>query len=219
MMKVAVLDYGIGNVRSIINALTNIGADPVLTSEPDLIMSADALILPGVGAFARGMQNLHERNLVDLIHSFVDTGKPFMGICLGMQMLLEESEEFGYNKGLGLIKGKVIKLPLESGGAEKLPHISWNEIIEPSPGRWDNTLLETTKSSSDVYFIHSYVALPDNEKDVLTHTFYGNGYFCSAVQRDNIIGFQFHPEKSGELGLKMLSKFVELTKKTNYEST
>ncbi|KYG82843.1 imidazole glycerol phosphate synthase subunit HisH [Roseivirga echinicomitans] len=218
MIKVAVLDYGIGNVRSITNALNSIGAEPILTSDSELILSADALILPGVGAFAKGMQNLKDRNLVGLIHQFVNSGKPFLGICLGMQMLLDESEEFGLNEGLGLIKGKVVKLPLKLGNEEKLPHVSWNEILPPSHGRWNNTLLESTAPSSDVYFIHSYVALPADQSDVLSHTFYGDGYFCSAVQKDNITGFQFHPEKSGVLGLKMLSEFIESTRKINYES-
>lgn len=218
MIKVAVLDYGLGNVRSITNALTNIGVAPILTSDCELILSADALILPGVGAFAKGMQNLKDRNLIGLIHQFVDSGKPFLGICLGMQMLLGESEEFGFNKGLGLIKGKVIKLPLKFGGSEKLPHVSWNEILPPSQDRWNNTLLESTAPSSDVYFIHSYVALPNDQGDVLSYTSYGDGYFCSAIQKDNITGFQFHPEKSGALGLNMLSEFIKSTRKINYES-
>jgi glutamine amidotransferase len=112
----------------------------------------------------------------------------------------------------------VIKLPLKLGNKGKLPHVSWNEILPPSHDRWNHTILESTAPSSDVYFIHSYVALPDNPNDVLAYTSYGDGHFCSAVQRDNITGFQFHPEKSGKIGLKMLSEFIKSTRKINYES-
>jgi glutamine amidotransferase len=129
--NVVILDYGIGNVKSIANALIEIGAEPVLSSDEKVIMDAEALILPGVGAFQKGMSNLIEANLVHVIHEFVATGKPFLGICLGMQMLLEESDEFGITKGLGLIPGKVQTLQLEEGSMEKLPHVAWNEIKEP----------------------------------------------------------------------------------------
>ena len=193
--KVAVLDYGIGNVRSLTNALIKIGAEPFLTSERSLILGSDVLILPGVGAFGMGMKNLNERNLIPVIHEFVATGKPFLGICLGMQLLLEESEEFGYTKGLRLIKGKVVKMPLKSGSDVKLPHVSWNEIREPSKNRWNETFLTGTLKSSNFYFVHTFVAAPNNPEDILALTNYGGLDFCAAVQNKNVYGTQFHPEK------------------------
>jgi glutamine amidotransferase len=206
--NVVILDYGIGNVKSIANALIEIGAEPVLSSDEKVIMDAEALILPGVGAFQKGMSNLIEANLVHVIHEFVATGKPFLGICLGMQMLLEESDEFGITKGLGLIPGKVQTLQLEEGSMEKLPHVAWNEIKEPEMGRWSNSLLKSTEINTDVYFVHSFAAVPSNRDNILAVANYGNADFCAAVKKNNVTGVQFHPEKSGKLGLKMLSQFL-----------
>lgn len=206
--NVVILDYGIGNVKSIANALIEIGAEPALSSDEKVIMGADALILPGVGAFQKGMSNLIEANLVHVIQEYVATGKPFLGICLGMQMLLEESEEFGITKGLGLIPGKVKKLILPVGSSEKLPHVSWNEIYEPQTGRWSNSMLELMEINTDVYFVHSFVAIPSNYENILAVANYGNVDFCAAVKKDNVTGVQFHPEKSGKMGLKMLSNFL-----------
>lgn len=206
--NVVILDYGIGNVKSIANALVEIGAEPVLSSDENIIMGAEALILPGVGAFQKGMLNLIEANLVHVIHEYVAKGKPLLGICLGMQMLLEESDEFGITKGLGLIPGKVQKLNLGEGSLEKLPHVSWNEIKEPQIGRWSKSLLESTELNTDVYFVHSFVAVPSQREHILAVANYGNIDFCAAVNKDNVTGVQFHPEKSGKLGLKMLSQFV-----------
>lgn len=207
---IALLDYGIGNVKSISNALENIGASAVLTSDRTQVMDADAVILPGVGAFAQGMQNLNRYELLPVIHDFVKTGKPFMGICLGMQMLLEESEEFGITKGIGLIKGKVIRMPLAENATEKLPHVSWNEITEPSPGRWKGTALNDVPDHTSVYFVHTFVASPADPADVLATTNYGGLDFCAAVHQDNIYGVQFHPEKSGEAGMQILKNFIQL---------
>lgn len=206
--NVVILDYGIGNVRSIANALIEIGAEPVLSSDEKVIMGAEALILPGVGAFQKGMSNLIEANLVHVIQEYVATEKPFLGICLGMQMLLEDSDEFGLTKGLGLIPGKVQKLKLGEGSSEKLPHVSWNEINEPQIGRWSNSLLESTEINTDVYFVHSFVAVPSNSENVLAVANYGNAEFCAAVNKHNVTGVQFHPEKSGKPGLKILKQFL-----------
>jgi imidazole glycerol-phosphate synthase subunit HisH len=206
--NVVILDYGIGNVKSIANALIEIGAEPVLSSDEKVIMDAEALILPGVGAFQKGMSNLIEANLVHVIQEYVATGKPFLGICLGMQMLLEESDEFGITKGLGLIPGKVQKLKLGEGSSEKLPHVSWNEIKEPQIGRWSNSLLESTEINTDVYFVHSFAAVPSISENILAVANYGNADFCAAVKKDNVTGVQFHPEKSGKLGLKMLNAWL-----------
>ncbi len=212
-MKVAVIDYGIGNVKSMCNALIHVGIEVELTCDKDKIMSADALILPGVGAFAHGMNNLNQYNLIPVLYEFAGTGKMFIGVCLGMQMLLEESTEFGLNKGMGLIKGKVIKLPVAQNSLEKLPHVSWNKINEPNPGRWSNTLLSEVPSNNDLYFVHSYVAAPENPNDILANCTYGGVDFCAAIHQNNIYGFQFHPEKSGEMGLAILKRI----KQFNYE--
>lgn len=207
--KIALLDYSIGNVKSISNAIENLGGNVSLTDKRDEILNADGVILPGVGAFAKGMENLAEHNLIDIIHEFAATGKPFLGICLGMQLLLEESEEFGITKGLGLIKGRVVKLPVRENSNDKLPHISWNEIIEPSEGRWKNTILEGIENKSDCYFVHTFVASPEDENDILTTTPYGGIQFCSAVQHKNVYGTQFHPEKSSTIGLNILKNFLK----------
>jgi glutamine amidotransferase len=209
-VKVVVIDYGIGNVKSMCNALAHLGIDAELTNNKENILMADAVILPGVGAFAQGINNLNEFNLISIIKEYVSTGKLFIGVCLGMQLLLEESEEFGSNNGLGLIKGKVIKLPIAQGNKDKLPHVSWNGISEPKNQRWDKTLLEDTPLNTNMYFVHSYVASPYNESDILATCNYGGVNFCAAVQKDNIYGFQFHPEKSAELGLAILSKIKQI---------
>jgi len=204
-MKAVVIDYGIGNVKSMCNALLHSGIEAVLSSDKDDILSADVCILPGVGAFAHGMNNLNNYKLVPVIEEFVATGKIFIGVCLGMQMLLEESTEFGINKGIGLIKGKVIKLPVAENSLEKLPHVSWNTISEPMPGRWKNTLLSDIPAMNSFYFVHTYVAAPQNNNDILANCNYGGVDFCAAIQHKNIYGFQFHPEKSGETGLSIFN--------------
>lgn len=210
MKKIVVIDYGIGNVKSMVNAFENLGVEAVLTGDEQEIMAADAVILPGVGAFKHGMDNLIERNLVPVIHNYVATGKPFLGVCLGMQMLMEESEEFGRSKGLGLIEGSVKIIPLLSDTTEKLPHVSWNELIEPTKGRWNDTILSTTKDGTDMYFVHSFAAIPNHQTDVLASCNYGNLNFCAAVHKKNIYGTQFHPEKSGIFGLRILEEFIKL---------
>ncbi len=212
-VTVGILDYGIGNVKSMANALERIGATPLLTRIETEILNADALIFPGVGAFAKGMNNINEFNLRDLIFKFVETGKPFLGVCLGMQLLLDESDEFGTTPGLGLIKGRVTTMPLPSDSQYKLPHISWNGIHKPTAGRWDNTILAQTPENADVYFVHTFVAMPNNPEDVLATAEYGGTTFCSAIQHKNIYGVQFHPEKSGEVGLNILRSFVSLIEK------
>lgn len=212
MKKIVVIDYGIGNVKSMINALESIGVDALLTFDKQKIMNADAIILPGVGAFKHGMDNLIKKDLVPVIHDYVATEKPFLGVCLGMQMLMEESDEFGASKGLGLIEGSVKIVPLPNYSNAKLPHVSWNELIVPSENRWDKTILSTTTPNTDMYFVHSFAAIPTNQNDILANCSYGNITFCAAVHKKNIYGTQFHPEKSGILGLRILENFIKLIK-------
>ncbi|MBL7810756.1 MAG: imidazole glycerol phosphate synthase subunit HisH [Bacteroidetes bacterium] len=210
MKTIAVLDYGIGNVRSQLNALEAVGARGILTNNHDEILGADAVILPGVGAFRHGMENLEKHNLISVIHEYIRTGKPFLGICLGMQLLFEESDEFGHSKGLGLVAGKIQKLPLPADGGLRLPHIGWKEIDEFENGGWADSILETTKPHSAFYFVHSYAAVPASSDTWLAKATFGEHTFCCAVKQGNIFGTQFHPEKSGESGLQIIKKFTEI---------
>jgi glutamine amidotransferase len=208
-MKIAVIDYGIGNVRSILGAFENQGADVFLTNNKDEILKSDGLVLPGVGAFSHGMENLISYGLVDVIKEYAALNKPLMGICLGMQLLFEESEEFGKTEGLGLILGKVVKLPTKDHQNEKLPHVSWNEL-NSNKAPWENTILADTEEGSDMYFVHSFVAQPRDSYNILSLTEYSNYHFCSSVKKGNIYGCQFHPEKSGPNGLNIIDNFIRM---------
>lgn len=210
-MNIVIVNYGIGNVKSIMNAFENQGKKAVLSRDRDVILKADGLILPGVGAFSHGMNNLNKYDLVAIIKEYVKTGKPLLGICLGMQMLLEKSEEFGDTKGIGLIKGKVIKLPIDKSNKMKLPHISWNEI-KPKKIEWTNTILDNIEENSDMYFIHTFIAKPNNENEILSVTKYHNQEFCSSLKKENIYGCQFHPEKSSKKGLSIIKNFIKIVK-------
>lgn len=209
--KVIILDYGIGNVKSILNALMALGEQPVITRNPEEFKNSDAMILPGVGAFGKGMENLASYELVPHIMDYIGTGKPFLGICLGMQMLFEESNEFGNHKGLGLIPGKVQRLIPSERKTDKIPNVCWDEILEPSPGFWSHTILKDLGENPAMYFVHTYAGIPERNEDILSLTPFGDGFFCSSVFRKNVMGVQFHPEKSGETGLKILKNFCHLT--------
>ena len=178
-MNIVVIDYGIGNIRSIINAFESQECNVFLSREKNIILDADGVVLPGVGAFSHGMSNLNKYGLVDIIRDYAKTGKPLLGICLGMQMLLEESEEFGITKGIGLIKGKVIKLPVQQSNKIKLPHISWNKIL-PKNIEWKNTILDKIKNKSDMYFVHTFASKPENEDEILSVSNYFDAEFCSS---------------------------------------
>jgi imidazole glycerol-phosphate synthase subunit HisH len=208
--RICVIDYDLGNVKSILMGLKKVGAHPVLSKEEDEILSSDAVVLPGVGAFNVGMENLKKYALIEKISRFVRTGKPLLGICLGMQLLMDEGEEFGYSKGLGLLRGKVTKLSLKEGHKERIPHVGWNMIDEPEESRWRGTILNGLEAKSGVYFVHSFRAEPADPGDILSTTFYGGKHFCSSVHKGNIYGCQFHPEKSAAVGLRILENFVLL---------
>ncbi|KMP10333.1 hypothetical protein UR09_06580 [Candidatus Nitromaritima sp. SCGC AAA799-A02] len=207
-VNVAILDYGLGNIRSIRNALVSQGGAPVMTRNENEILRASGLILPGVGAFSHGMDQLKEYGLVEVIRKYVNSGKPVMGICLGMQLFMEFSEEHGWREGLGLMQGGVHELPLERSEVVRLPHVGWNRIHSASGDAWETGTLKSLPSGQFFYFIHSYAVRPGRESDIYAWTEYGKTRFASAVRRDNVSGFQFHPEKSGEAGLSIWRNFL-----------
>lgn len=210
--KAVIVDYGMGNLFSIDRAIRYVGGEAVISGEPGIIASAERIILPGVGAFGEAMKVLEQKNITEAIRDFVSRGRPLLGICLGMQLLMNESTEFGNFRGIGLVKGKVIRFDDPELGKEpfKIPHIGWNRLDQP-PGiesPWENTLMEELPHGTCLYFVHSYYAVPENPSTVLAETSYGNNVFCSVVRKDNVIGFQAHPERSGEAGLNIFKNFL-----------
>lgn len=208
MTNIAVLDYGIGNIRSICSAMEFIGVTPILTNDKDTLTKADGIVIPGVGAFDAGMTKLKEIDAVSFLQDVSQTNKPMLGICLGMQLLFDESDENGQFSGLGLVSGTVNKLGVNEG--TRLPHIAWNEIAPPVGFDWEGSILKGLSSTEEMYFVHTYAARPAFEAHVLSVTEYGGGKFCSAVKKDNIYGCQFHPEKSAEKGLGILRNFEKV---------
>ncbi len=203
---IAILDYGAGNLRSVQLAMSRLHADTVVTSDADVALAADGLILPGVGAFADAMTALRRSGLIPALEHARDTGKPLLGICLGMQALFEGSEEGEGVEGLGFIPGFVRRLPDDKG--LKIPHMGWNDIRAEK----ESDLLLHLPDEPYVYFVHSFACFAENAEDVLTSTEYGVR-FCSSVQRGNIFGTQFHPEKSGRVGEQILKNFLSIVEK------
>jgi len=208
MKTIVVIDYGIGNVKSICSALKSLGFEYEFSRDTDVIMQASGVILPGVGAFKHGMSLLEEAGLDKVIKKFAATGKPLLGICLGMQLLFEKSYEFGEYRGLGIIEGNVEKLAVEP--PIKLPHISWNEIFPISNVAWTDTILENVPAASDMYFVHSFRGVPTDKDSILAEADYAGIKFCATVKKDNIYGCQFHPEKSAKFGLRIVENFFNL---------
>ena len=211
-MKITVIDYGLSNLLSVRHAFAHFGAETLLTSDPADVLAAEKLVLPGVGAFKDGMDGLARLGLIEPIRQKAAAGTPLLGICLGMQMLFDESEEFGLHKGLGLIPGRVVKIPDTDvdGHPQKVPHISWDPLY-PGGGRTDfsGTALATLKPGEECYFIHSYEAKPVRDEDRLADTVYGGREICAAASHGSVLGCQFHPEKSGEVGLKIIEEFLK----------
>lgn len=208
---VAVVDYGIGNLLSVRRGLEKCGAKVEVTAAPELILSAPKVVLPGVGAFADGMAGLKRVGLDSVVREVAARGIPLLGICLGMQMLLDRSEEFGVTAGLGLIPGSVIPVPsiTSDGDQQKIPHIGWNAMIPGEGGRgWEGTLLEEVRAGEAVYFVHSFMASPLAAAHRLADCLYGGVRVSAVIGRDNVFGCQFHPEKSGVVGLKILKRFL-----------
>ncbi len=202
---IAIVDYNMGNLASVQNAFAKLGKDTVVESDPTKFSKYDKLILPGVGAFGDAMEHLRERNMIDAIKEFAATGKPVLGICLGMQLLFQSSEEFGQHEGLGLIKGHV--KAFESGKFSeplKVPHMGWNRMFTT-----EHPLFKGLDENHYLYFVHTFHVTCDNSADIIGETEYGYK-FTSAVAHNNIMGIQPHPEKSHENGLKILENFIKL---------
>lgn len=209
--KIVIIDYGLGNLYSLYKALKRYSDDIVISDNPKDISSADAVIIPGVGAFAVGMQGLKKRNLVDVLIDFAASGKPMMGICLGAQLLLSKGFEFGEYDGLNIISGKVQIFPKEVSQREKIPHIGWSSINPPKMVKWNNTIFSNINNQANIYFVHSYIMIPERVENIFALAEYGGLKFCAAVKKGNIYGIQFHPEKSGEVGLTIIKNFINLT--------
>ena len=205
---IAIVDYGMGNLRSVAKAVERMGGEAKIVTAPEDVLAADKVILPGVGAFADAMIHLRKQGLVDPLKEFVDSGRPLLGICLGLQLLFTTGYEDGEHEGLGILEGKVVRFDFSSlpaGTDLAIPHMGWN-AIDYQPGC---PLYDRVESGSYVYFVHSYYVVPADESVIATRTDYGYP-FVSSVWRDNLFATQFHPEKSQAIGLKMVENFVRL---------
>lgn len=210
--EVVVIDYGVGNLLSVRRALEHCGASVQVSSDPELILAAPKVVLPGVGAFSKGMEELGRRGLDVVVREVATKGVPLLGICLGMQMLLDESDEFGMTAGLGLIPGRVIAVPTNSshGHPQKIPHIGWNSLVLPRGRKsWQQSLLHDIIQGAAVYFVHSFMASPSSPEDRIADCLYGDVAVSAVIGRNNVFGCQFHPEKSGDVGLKVLNNFLD----------
>ncbi len=203
MMKIAIIDYGMGNLHSAAKALEKVGAQVTVTRDPELVRQADKVILPGVGAFGDCMKNLNERELAPVIHEVIAAGKPFLGICVGLQLLFEGSEEDPGIAGLGIFKGLVRKI---TAPGLKIPHMGWNNLEY----RTSSSLFQGLPPAAYVYFVHSFHAVPTDESCITAVTDYG-GQVTAAVGRGLVQAVQFHPEKSSAVGLKILANFKEMS--------
>lgn len=202
---VAVIDYDAGNIRSVEKAMMALGENVVVTRDADEIMSADHVILPGVGAFGDAMEKLHKYGLVQVIKDVVNLGTPFLGICLGLQLLFESSEESAGVEGLGILRGKIVKLPEDQG--LKIPHIGWNSLSYPNKGR----LFADIPEESYVYFVHSYY-LQAKEAEIVTATTEYAALVHASVEKGNVLACQFHPEKSSDVGMRILKNFLSISR-------
>ncbi len=202
---IAIIDYDAGNIKSVEKAFMALGQDVVVTRDQATIMNAEGVVLPGVGAFGDAMDKLHTYDLVETIHKVVEKKTPFLGICLGLQLMFESSEETPGVEGLGLLKGKIVRIP--EGEGLKIPHIGWNNLAYPNQGR----LYQDIPENSYVYFVHSYYLQAEEPEIVRATTEYGVTIHAS-VEKDNVFACQFHPEKSSAVGMKILENFVKVVK-------
>ncbi|SDC51383.1 MULTISPECIES: imidazole glycerol phosphate synthase subunit HisH [unclassified Candidatus Frackibacter] len=200
---IAIIDYGMGNLRSVQKGFEKVGVEAQITSDADEILEADGVVLPGVGAFGDAMDNLDSTGLIPVIKKVVNKGTPFLGICLGLHLLFSTSEEWGTQEGLDIISGNVVKFPSDLD--KKIPHMGWNQLEIKK----ETEIFKGLESGTFQYFVHSYYVLPDDEEVVATTTDYGIE-FVSSIQKDNIYAVQYHPEKSSQKGLQILRNFGEL---------
>ena len=205
---IAIIDYGMGNLRSVQKGFEKVGFDAVVTADPKVVLEAERIVLPGVGAFRDCMRNLEQAGFVEPILKVIRDGRPFLGICVGMQLLLTDSVEFGLYQGLNVIPGHVLRFPegmVENGEKLKVPHMGWNQLAirRPAP------IFKGIEDGANVYFVHSYYEMPDDETAVAATCNYGVE-FCAALWKDNVVATQFHPEKSQAIGLKILKNFGEM---------
>lgn len=207
--KIVIIDYGLGNLYSITKALEFLGFNnAIISNNKDIILSADGIILPGVGAFSAGMQGLVEKGLVEVLKEFVSTDKPVLGICLGAQIMMSKGYEFGEHAGLNFVEGVVETFPKSVSLVEKIPHVGWNGVY--GNNNWTDSVFNDVEKNSNFYFTHSYIMKPADPKYVFAMTKYGNYEFCSVIKKGNVYGTQFHPEKSGEVGLKVIKNFISV---------
>ena len=205
--NIAIIDYGMGNLFSIASACKKVGLNPLISSDKKKIMDCSGIILPGVGAFNEAITRLNNLDLISTINQFVESGKQLFGICLGMQLLFSNSSEFMQSNGLGIIKGKVKNLNfLSENKAVKVPSIGWNSIFKKDRD-WTKTYFNGLNINSKMYFVHSYYVEPEQSQSILSLSKFDKVAFCSAISHENIFATQFHPEKSGNLGLKIYSNF------------
>ncbi|RXK55715.1 imidazole glycerol phosphate synthase subunit HisH [Oleiharenicola lentus] len=209
--EVTIIDYGVGNLLSVQRGFEHCRAKTIITSDPEQILRSDRVVLPGVGAFGDAMLALDRLGLVTVVKEVARRRIPLLGICLGMQMLLDESEEFGLSRGLGLISGRVIPVPHKAlnGEPHKIPHIGWNALVPSRGGSgWGDSLLGDVREGEAAYFVHSFMAVPSDDTHRLADCVYGGHFLPAVIRRDRIVGCQFHPEKSGQVGLRILRSFV-----------
>lgn len=202
---IAIIDYDAGNIKSVEKALKTLGQEVIVTRDADIILKADKVILPGVGAFGDAMGKLHDYGLVDVIYKVVEKNTPFLGICLGLQLMFESSEETPGVEGLGILKGKIVKIP--ENGDLKIPHMGWNSLHFQNNGR----LFANLPQDSYVYFVHSYYLQAEDESIVKATTDYSTCIHAS-VEKENVFACQFHPEKSSDVGLQILKNFISIQK-------
>ena len=206
--NIAIIDYEMGNLKSIYKCLKYLDVKSSVTSDPKTILNADGVILPGVGAFGDAMRHLEQKKLVDIIYQLINEGTPLFGICLGLQLLFASSSEMGVFKGLNLFEGEVILFNINK--VDKVPHIGWNSVEIQNN---DHFLIQGVPNNSYFYFVHSFYSVPKNEKNILGLTKYGEIEFCSIIFKNSVVATQFHPEKSSKYGIKIFQNFVDFCKK------
>jgi glutamine amidotransferase len=210
---VTVIDYDRGNLFSVRKALEHCGAEVELTDSAERILAAERLVLPGVGAYGDAMAELGRRDLIGPVREYARSGRPFLGICIGMQLMFDGGEEFGDHKGLGLIGGNVVAIPdtAADGRPHKVPHVGWVRLERPNGGQcWDDTILGGLGSDDWVYFVHSFTAVPADDRHRLADSDYDGRVISAVVRRGSLWGCQFHPEKSGSVGIAVLGNFLAL---------